>query len=171
MSQYFARKHNNFLQLPRTTTREIHLQCIPSRFTISQCSITQDSPPAWTQEAYRPPRSEYSFCCPNWGWGVPHPRSRSWWGGGGYPIPGQGGTPSLPGVPHLGFPCPDLTGGVPQPGVPPPSWPGRVWGGGTPSPPGGAPTCDSGSDHNSNGIIAVSQTVIHLNGNALHGSS
>ena len=24
----------------------------------------QESPPAWTQEAYRPPCSEYSFCCP-----------------------------------------------------------------------------------------------------------
>ena len=26
----------------------------------------QETPPAWTQEAYRPPCSEYSFCCPNW---------------------------------------------------------------------------------------------------------
>ena len=29
---------------------------------LKQCK--QESPPAWTQEAYRPPCSEYSFCCP-----------------------------------------------------------------------------------------------------------
>ena len=53
----------------------------------------QESPPAWTQEAYRPPCSEYSFCCPNW---VPPPA--------GYPPswPGQGGT--LPGYPPAGYP-------------------------------------------------------------------
>ena len=52
----------------------------------------QDSPPAWTQEAYRPPCSECSFCCPTW---VPPP------GGGtqthpprGTPLGGtQSGTP------------------------------------------------------------------------------
>ena len=67
--------------------------------------LQQESPPAWTQEAYRPPRSEYSFYCPNWGegeylipgldpdgGGVPHPRSRQW----GTPSQVQtGGTPSL----------------------------------------------------------------------------
>ena len=26
----------------------------------------QESPPAWTQEAYHPPCSKYSLCCPNW---------------------------------------------------------------------------------------------------------
>ena len=39
----------------------------------------QESPSAWTQEAYRPPRSKYSLCCSVWregrgtypGWGVP----------------------------------------------------------------------------------------------------
>ena len=41
-------------------------------FIISQSShILQESPPAWTQEAYRPPCSKYSLCCPNW---VPPPR-------------------------------------------------------------------------------------------------
>ena len=50
----------------------------------------QQSPPAWTQEAYRPPRSKYSICCP-----IP---------GGRYPIPGRG-------VPHPSLaegyhPCP-----------------------------------------------------------------
>ena len=37
----------------------------------------QESPPAWTQEAYRPPCSKYSLCCPNWvppGQGTPPAR-------------------------------------------------------------------------------------------------
>ena len=61
----------------------------------------QDSPPAWTQEAYRPPRSEY-FCCSN---------------------RGGGDTPSLLGVPQLGYPHLDLAG-VPHLGYPPsgPAW-------------------------------------------------
>ena len=43
-------------------------------------SKTQESPPAWTQEAYRPQRIKYSICCPipgGWGgevpWGTPPP--------------------------------------------------------------------------------------------------
>ena len=28
--------------------------------------LRQESPPAWTQEAYRPPCRKYSLCCPNW---------------------------------------------------------------------------------------------------------
>ena len=39
----------------------------------------QDSPPVWTQEAYRPPRSKYSIYYPVGGGRVPHP-----WAGG-YP--------------------------------------------------------------------------------------
>ena len=75
--------------------------------------IQQESPPAWTQEAYRPPCSEYSFCCPT-------------------------RVPSLPpgGVPDLGTPwggVPDLVtppGGVPDLGTPPGgSWPGYPPGG------------------------------------------
>ena len=73
----------------------------------------QESPAAWMQEAYRPLRSKYSFCCPN---------------RGGYLIPGVvphpwlGGTPSLAGrVPHPwpggGYPIPSW--GVPYPWVPP----------------------------------------------------
>ena len=27
------------------------------------CSLQQESPPAWTQEAHRPPRRKYSLCC------------------------------------------------------------------------------------------------------------
>ena len=43
----------------------------------------QESPPAWTQEAYRPPRSKYSLCSPYPG--VPPPPEQP---GLGYP-PGQ----------------------------------------------------------------------------------
>ena len=62
--------------------------------------------PAWTQEAYRPLCSEYSFCCPNW---VPLPRA-------GYPPsvltwPGGG---TLTGYPPAGYsPHPDLARGYP----------------------------------------------------------
>ena len=88
----------------------------------------QESPPAWTQEAYQPPRSKYTLCC-------------SCPGGGGTPggcPPARGGTPGgcLPargvyprqahpavGVPWVGAP---LLGGVPQVGAPPaggyPGW-------------------------------------------------
>ena len=57
---------------------------------------------------YRPPCSEYSFCCSNRG--VPHPRSRS---RRGIPHPrsrSQGGTPSL----DRGTPCPRLDGVPPS---------------------------------------------------------
>ena len=77
----------------------------------------QESPPAWTQEAYRPPCSKCSLCC-----------SVSWWGGGyirgtgGYLIQSwMGGTPSWTwdGVPHIswmGYPHLDLEWGTPLPG-------------------------------------------------------
>ena len=76
-------------------------------------SVIQESPPAWTQEAHRPPRSKSSLCC-----------SVSWWRGG-YPIQPWmgGGIPSSLGlgVPHPvleGVPYLVLDGGVPQ-GTPP----------------------------------------------------
>ena len=76
----------------------------------------QESPPVWMQEAYHPPCSEYSFCCPNWV--PPHPLS---WPGWGVPYLG---TP-LAGYPQQGTPHPDLAGGTP-PGYPrqgnSPSW-------------------------------------------------
>ena len=59
----------------------------------------QESPPAWTQEAYRPPRSKYTPCCFSWG----------------YP------PTSWPGTCIWGVPPILLTGD----GVPPPSWPGK----------------------------------------------
>ena len=57
--------------------------------------IQQESPPAWTQEAYRPPCSEYSFCCPTRvpPRGVPDPGTPP--GGSGYP-PGGGTWPGYP---------------------------------------------------------------------------
>ena len=68
---------------------------------------TQESPPAWMQEAYRPPRSKCSLCWSPWrgkgggtypGWGVP-----TLAGGGTYP--GQG-------VPTWGIPA--LVGSLDQ---------------------------------------------------------
>ena len=87
--------------------------------------VQQESPPAWTQEAYRPPCSEYSFCYPNW---VPPP-ILTWPGGyptwvplAGYPLAGyipDKVPPSrvpLAGYPPAGYPLAEY----------PPSWPGRV---------------------------------------------
>ena len=90
--------------------------------------LTRKSP-AWTQEAYRPPCSEYSFCCPT---RVPPPSG----GGGGVPDPG---TPPPPrGGGYLtGYPPPPWGGGVPDPGNPPPPPGGggyRTW---VPPPRGG----------------------------------
>ena len=77
-------------------------------------SQKQESPPAWTQEAYRPPRSKCSLC---------------WWGGG---------TPSS----HGGVPHSVMVGGTLGPlyhpdlawGTPPPSRPGPGGTWGTPPP-------------------------------------
>ena len=75
--------------------------------------LLQDSPPAWTQEAYCPPRSKCSLC-----WSV---------GGGGTPQPGMGYPPTWDGVPP---PTWD--------GVPPWTWDGvhlpRIWDGVPPWP-------------------------------------
>ena len=87
--------------------------------------------PAWTQEAYRPPCTENSFCCPNW---VPPPGGAPYLGGyptRGVPYPGgtlPGGVPCPGGVPNLGGTLPGgyPTGGDPGNGAPPPSGPGRV---------------------------------------------
>ena len=62
-------------------------------------SLTQESPPAWTQEAYRPPCSEYSFCCPT---RVPPPGGGTW-----------------PGSPPGGYLTRVPPRGVPDPGTPP----------------------------------------------------
>ena len=105
----------------------------------------QESPPAWTQEAYRPPCSEYSFCCPT---RVPPPGGGTW---PGYPPPpprGGGGGGTGPGSPPGGGTWPGYPpqGGVPDPGTPPwggtrsgypPGGGGGVPDPGTPPPPPG----------------------------------
>ena len=86
------------------------------------CLFIQESPPAWTQEAYRPRHIKYSICYPRWGTppiGVPPARSHSGgtWGG----VPPSGYPPSQ------GTPQPGLMGGM-QGGVPPSGypWPGLM---------------------------------------------
>ena len=113
------------------------------QFILLKTKERQESP-AWTQEAYRPPCSEYSFCCPNWvltGRAPPH--ILTWPGGypgGGYPTwlpPWQGtpqqGTPlSWPwgvpcqGVPYVGTPWQGTPAVLTWQGTPLLSWPGRV---------------------------------------------
>ena len=80
--------------------------------------MKQESPPAWTQEAYHPPCSEYFFCCPN---GVPPslpsrvPPILTWLGG--YPAGGEG-------VPYLGTPWQGTPSRVPpSAGYPPTGYP------------------------------------------------
>ena len=93
-------------------------------------STLQESPPAWTQEAYHPLCSEYSFCCPNW---VPPRQGTHWPGGGrvptwvpptpaGYPLPLAGYPPDLAG----GYPMwvPPTPAGYPLPLAGYPPWPG-----------------------------------------------
>ena len=117
----------------------------------SKKNYIQESPPAWTQEAYRPLCSKYSLCCPNWvtpprpGYPpsqgtpparVPTPARVPPWGGTprpGYP-PSQGtpparvppgqGTPLARVPPWPGYPQPGYPPGqgTPRPGYPP--WPG-----------------------------------------------
>ena len=88
----------------------------------------QESPPAWTQEAYRPSCSKCSLC--RWGGGG-YP-IQLWWGG--YPIQSWlGSIPSRPG--WGGYPTPSSHGGGRYPGTP---WPG-LDGGGVPHPVMGYP--------------------------------
>ena len=83
--------------LPKKVTKKPSVNHIGS-----STSHQQESPPAWTQQEYRPPRIKHSICCPiprvggypipDWGhtpiagWGTP----LFWPYNGGYPIPGQG---------------------------------------------------------------------------------
>ena len=106
---------------------------------IGKIIYIQDSPPAWTQEAYRPLRGKHMFCYHRWG-GVPTLVGERvptlvggyllWWGG---TYPGRGGT-------YPGGGVPTLAGGYI------PWWGGTYPGGGVPTlvggtyPGGGVPT-------------------------------
>ena len=76
---------------------------IPQMILLVWNFIQQESPPAWTQEAYRPLCSKYSLCCPNW---VPPPGGQVRVpppGGGQVRVPPRGG--SGPGTPPGGGGC------------------------------------------------------------------
>ena len=79
----------------------------------------QESPPAWTQEPYRPRRIKYSICFPKWGYPNSPPPA------GGTPRPGltggylRWGTP-----PGRGYPPTRSDSGAPEVRYPPPP---QVW--------------------------------------------
>ena len=83
----------------------------------------QESPPAWTQEAYRLPCSEYSFCCPTW-----VPPILTW--PGGYPARG---------VPYLGNPLAEYSPSWPRGTLPGYPWQGTLPGRVPPTPGQGTP--------------------------------
>ena len=102
--------------------------------------LKQESPPAWTQEAYRPLRGKHMLCYPRWEGGY-----LPWWGGGVPTLVGGGTYPGGGGVPTLGW-----GGTYPRLGVPTLDWgvPTLVgwylpWWGGT-YPGGGVPTLVGG---------------------------
>ena len=111
--------------------------CFAQRQCDTLCNyfITQqESPPAWTQEAYRPRRIKYSICYPVRGEVPPpslgYPPGQVWWGVPevGYPCQGTPPSPGLMGVPEVeyppsGYPSIQVWWGVP---------PGQVWPGGYP---------------------------------------
>ena len=73
----------------------------------------EECPPAWPQEAYRPPRSKYLLCCPGWRRGTPVLSGLE----GGTPVLSWlEGTPVLS-WPGEGYPSPVLTGGGGNPGL------------------------------------------------------
>ena len=122
-----------------------------SKMPVENAHVKQDSPPAGTLEAYRPLRSEYSFCCPHLcrgGGGYPTsgtPGPDLAWGGYLIPAGGGGTAPWVPspcpnlargrGTPPQVTPCPDLARGIPHPcrGYPTSSTPPiLIWQGGVP---------------------------------------
>ena len=132
---------NNLYYFERETTCSL-LQW-PSFVKIhTKIIFKQESPPAWTQEAYRPPHSKCLLCCSVWG-GVPHPRvgvPQPGVDGGGVPpsrvgVPSQvlmvGGTPARSWwwrgtTGTTGTPLPSRPSSGGYPGTPSPSRPG--WG-------------------------------------------
>ena len=104
--------------------------------------IKQESPPAWTQGAYRLRRIKYSICFPKWGnpWvphlGYPPPPSQVQRGVGGTPQPGLMGVPpdqvqwGVGGTPWQasGYTPGQVQWGIPKVGYPlGRGTPGQVW--------------------------------------------
>ena len=105
-----------FPLFPKRTT--FIVSCGRERWTVClwfKISLKQESPPAWTQEAYRPPRGKHTLCCSGGGRGgtysgggylpwlggtYPGGGYLPWWGGGTYPR--WEGTYPRWGVPTLG---------------------------------------------------------------------
>ena len=92
------------------------------RFLRQGCgtSFKQESPPAWTQGAYRLSRSKYTLCCSGRGYPLPPSWDLTWIGRVPHPVPS---------------PCPGIWpgwGGTP-PRALPPSW-DLTWMGGDPTP-------------------------------------
>ena len=99
-------------------------------------------PPAWTQEAYRPPRSKYSLCCSVLGGGG---RPQSWLGGGGTPSPDLTGgysSPVLVRGPRTGAPT-GQDWGTPLPERTWEQWPGQEPGTEVPPACGQTHTCEN----------------------------
>ena len=108
--------------LPEKTRNGERLKWSKATDKESNKQTKQESPPAWTQEAYRPRRIKYYICCP-----VP----------GGYPPSGPGRVPPSRGYLPLAWGTPWAGGTPPWPGGLPPSW---TWLG-YPSWPGGVSPC------------------------------
>ena len=139
-------------QLPLPTTKYVMLNSfIPLKWLFGTfLKVKQESPPAWTQAAYRPRRIKYYSR-----WGTPplsgYPPGQVWWGGtpqSGYTphqgTPQPGPTEGVPevGYPQMGYPPARSDGGVPKVGYPPSGYPQPGPTGGYPrwgSPPIGVP--------------------------------
>ena len=100
---------------------DLRCSCTEGYDNHRQIYFEQESPPAWTQEEYRPPCSKYSLCCPNWipPWqGTPPAPQPGYPPGQGTPLgrvpPSPARVPPRPGYPPARVP--------PRPGYPP--WPG-----------------------------------------------
>ena len=80
------------------------VDCIFAWCEYTKISFQQESPPVWTQEAYRLPRTKYTPCC--FSWGYPPVLTLDLDGGRNTSSYWQGRYPN---------PCPDLRWGTPRP--------------------------------------------------------
>ena len=132
-SVYFVTSwHTSLILIITTIDSDIYVYFQHIKFLFI---LKQESPPAWTQEAYLPPRSKYTLCCfgrggvragrgtppcpgPGRGGGVGHPHPGPSVGGRGQ---GRGGPPN---------PGPSVWGGARHPPIQV-----QVWGDGAGCPP------------------------------------